>query len=796
MDALLQDFRYAFRTLRRSPGFVLAAVLTLALGIGANTMVYSVVDTLLLRPLPGTDADGVMIVESRLADGVDDLSYAEYREWAVESGAFSQAGAYSNRQVTLGGAVEPERLQATRVTASLLPMLGFRTALGRGILPAEELEGKVVVLGYDLWRTRFAGDRGILGRTVTINGAPHTVVGVMQPGIRFPEVTDLWVPLEPGEAVNHRDWRPFAVMARLAPGTTMQQADARMAALSHEAARRYPDTGRGRTARVTTYRETFAAQLRPMMLILLATVGLVLLIACANVAGLLLARGSSRQREIAVRLALGAGRGRVLRQLLTESVVLGIAGGAAGALLGAAAVEGMSRMLPATLPYWMTFGVDRRVLIATFALSVLTGIAFGLAPALQATAGGLSGAMAEGSRGAGSGRRGGRLRAGVVVAQMALSLVLLSGAGLLIRSFMAQQLASPGFRTRGILTFETSLQGARYESDPSVVAGYREVARAVAAVPGVTAVGAVSQLPIASCCSSSNYYPEGRQLTSSDAPWTRFLAVTPGFFRALEVPVVAGRVIGEGDVPGAPPVAVINEAFAKREWPGRSPLGMRLKLDPADTVFTTVVGVVGQIRQRQLTDPDVPQMYVSSAQFPWRTMSIVAQTRVEPSAVAAAVREAVHGVDAGLPVSHLRSMTDVVRERMFQPRIYGMLFSIFAAAALLLASIGLYGVVAFSVAQRTREIGVRMALGARSADVQRMVVRSGARLVALGLLIGGPIALLLARLLRGVLYRVQAGDPVTFVGTILLLASVALLASWLPARRAARLDPMVVLRSD
>jgi putative ABC transport system permease protein len=796
MDALLQDLRYALRTLRRSPGFVLAAVLTLALGIGANTMVYSVVDTLLLRPLPFTDPGRVMVLQSSVDDDDDALSYPEYREWAVPGGAFSQTGAYTNRQMTLGGIAEPERFQVTRVTASLFPMLGFRPALGRGFVPAEERDAHVVMLGYDLWKTRFEGDRGVLGRTVQLNGEPYTVVGVMPPGIRFPEVSDLWVPLDPGEAATHRDWRDFAVMGRLAPGMTTQQADARLAALSRVSAERYPETNKGRVARVMPFRETFAAELRPMMLILLATVGLVLLIACANVAGLLLARGSSRQREIAVRLALGAGRGRILRQLLTESVILGILGGAAGALLGAAAVGWIRSMLPATLPYWMTFAVDERVLAATLALSVLTGIAFGLAPALQATAGGLSAAMAEGSRGSGAGRRGGRLRAGVVVAQMALSLVLLSGAGLLIRSFLAQQFASPGFRTQGVLTFQTSLQGARYEADSSVVGGYRELVAAVAAVPGVRSVGAVSQLPIASCCSTANYYPEGRQVAPSEAPWARFLSVTPGFFGALEVPLLAGRVITEADAVGSPRVAVINEAFAKKEWPGRSPLGMRLKLAPDDSVLTTVVGVVGQIRQRQLTDPDVPQMYVSSAQFPWRTMSFAAQTRGEPSSVAAAVRTAVHRVDPGLPVSQLRSMTEVVRERMFQPRIYGMLFAMFAGAALLLASIGLYGVVAFSVAQRTREIGVRMALGARSADVQRMVVRGGARLVALGLLIGGPVSLLLARLLRGVLYRVQAGDPVTFVGTVLLLASVALLASWLPARRAARLDPMVVLRND
>jgi putative ABC transport system permease protein len=796
---VLNDLRYAIRTLRKSPGFTAVAVVCLALGIGANTTVFSAVNTLLLRPLPFADPDRVMLVEGRTARGEDfeSLSYPEYRDIA-DAGVFAATSAHTSRTVNLGGIDEPERLRASRVSASLFPLLGLRPVLGRNLGPEEDEGGGTVVLLSDgLWRRRFAADPRVVGRAVTINGEPHTVIGVMPRGVRFPETTDLWLPLAPGEAREHRDWRQYEVLARLRPGTSVAQARAAAAALAARMAERYPEASAGRGLSVRPYREQVASQVRPMMLVMLGAVGFVLLIACANVANLLLARATMRRREISIRLALGASRARVVRQLLSESLLLALGGGGLGALLGAWGMTGVRALLPLDeLAYWMEFGVDGRVLLMTLAAALGAAAVFGLAPALQATKPDLVAALRDGARGSTGGRRGGRVRGSIVVAQLALSLVLLVGATLMMRSFLRLHAATPGFRTEHVLTFETSLQGARYAEDSAVAAAYDALLARLRSVPGVEAVGAVSQLPVGMCCSTTLYFPEGKAYRGAVAPSARISVVSPSYFDALGIPLLAGRAFDRRDTHEAPPVAIVNRTLADREWPRESPIGKRLRWGADDTTWVTVVGVVPPVKQRELTELDRPQVYVPHAQAGWRSMGVVVRAAGSPAALAGAVRAAARAFDPDLPVSRLRTMDELVRRRMFQPRVYGIMFGVFGLAALLLASLGLYGVMAYAVAQRTQEIGVRMALGARPADVLRLIVRTGARLAAIGLAIGLPAAFATARVLRGALYGVGVADPATFVGIPILLAAVALLASYVPARRAARVDPVVALRAE
>ena len=805
MDALLLDLRYALRSLAQRKAFTLAAALCLALGISANVVVFSAVNTLLLRPLPFVDPDRLVLVHTRSAGAgeLENLSYAEYKDLGNGSGAFAATSATTGRWVNLGGVDVPERLKASAVTASLFPMLGLRPVVGRTFRPEEdEGDARVVLLSDGLWRRRFGGDRRVVGRTVTINGEPYTVVGVMPRGIRYPENTQLWLPINPGAAKEHREWRQYEIVGRLAPGVAMEAASSRVGEIMRRIAQRYPETNANVGGWARPYREQVASQVRPMMRILLGAVALVLLVACANVAGLLLARATARSREIAVRRALGAGRGRIVRQLLTESMILALIGGMLGTLIGVWGVAGLRGMLPLEdLPFWMTFDVDRTVLLFTLGASVASALLFGLTPALHVTRRDVTTALRDGGRSVAGDARTGRLRGMLVVAQLTLSLVLLAGATLMMRSFVHMSSADPGFRAAPLLAFETSLQGMRYRSDSSVAAGYRALLERLAAVPGVAAVAAASQVPIATCCSWTNYYPADRSYQAADAPTAYNTAVTPRYFDALGIPLLAGRAFDARDATGAPRVVVVNRTLAEREWGGQAPpIGKRLKFAPADTVEWTVVGVVADTKQRELTDAPRPHVYFPHAQLTWRSLNVVVRAReggrVEPAALAPAVRAAVRAFDSDVPVTELRPMTEAVRRRMFQPRIYSMMFTVMGAGALLLASVGLYSVIAYSVLRRTHEIGIRVALGASPGNVLRLIVGQGARLVAVGLVIGIPAALALARVLRGALYGVSTADPATFTAIPVLLAVVALLASYVPARRATRIEATEALRTE
>ena len=800
MDTLRHDIRFAVRSLLRSPGYVLVAVLCLALGIAANVTVFTPVNTLLLRPLPFTDPDRVMSVYTTLArEGrfEGNWSYPDYVDVGTADGAFSAVGLIEDRQWNIGGLDEPERIQGARMTASVFPLLGIKIVLGRGFRADEDEAGKVMLVSHGLWRRKFGGDSTIIGRSLTVNGLPYTVVGVVEEHIRFPEVAEVWLPLEPGVMRSRREWRGYDFIARLAPNVTPAQAESRVVATMRQLEARYGDTNKDWTAWIESYRENVARDVRPIMLIMLGAVAFVLLIACANVANLMLARATSRQREIAVRLALGAGRRRVIQQLLTESVLLGIIGGAAGAALGVWGVDAIVRLLPPEMPFWMVFDVDRRVLAATLAVSVLTGVIFGLVPALQAASPRLGETLKENSRSTSGGVRSARLRSMLVVTELVLSVVLLIGASLMIQSFIRMRTAKLGFDPSHVLTFQMSLEGDRYATDTSRVQFYDQLAERLAALPGVERAGGIAWLPVRNCCSWVDYEPAGKTFSSTDRPNALYNVVSPGFFESMGVNVLAGRTFTPQDGMAAPRVAIVSKTFADREWRGENPIGKQIRLGANDTVPETVVGVVASFTQdRRVTETLRPQVFVPLAQNNRRGMYFAVRASGDPAALTAAVRAEVNRLDANLPLAELKTMPRVIAERMFEPRVYGLMFSIFAVCALMLAVIGVYGVMAYSVAQRTHEFGVRIALGARPRDVLLLVLRAGIRLVVLGIVIGVPAAFAMGRGLGGLLYGVRPSDPATFLGIPILLGAVALLASMVPARRATRVEPIVALRNE
>lgn len=805
MDSLRQDLRFAVRSLFKSPGFTAIAALCMALGIGANVFVYSPVNAILIRPLPYPEPHRVMHVNTwrtgERRETWSSWSYPDYRDLQEMPGVFSALGAGRTQSWNVGGMAEPERIAGARVTASLFPMLGFRPVLGRFFLPDEDLDGKVAIISHGLWQRKFGGDSSVIGRAVTIDGNPYTLIGVMQEKVRYPEVEDLWLPLEPSAAWQEdRRVRAFQVYGRLAPGVTIEAANERIAGWMRTLAERYPDSNRDLSAWMWPISEDVASEVRPIFLTMVGAVMFVLLIACSNVANLLLARGSGRQRELAVRLSMGATRGRLVRQMLTESVLLALVGGTLGVLLGTWGTDLFVRWaIPSNVPFWMTFNVDGTVLLLTLAATVLSGMAFGVAPAIQLSRPELSRTLKEaGGRGGSAHASIGRLRSGLVVAQLALSLVLLAGAALMMQSFVKSRTAPLGFEPEGVLTARMALSGDRYVSDSARATAQRTLMARLEGIPGVQGAAGAGWLPVGNCCSSRDYYPEGRTYATNEEPVALFNAVTPGFFSTFRIGVRQGRVFTDADALGAERVVVINEALAKREWPNESAIGKRIRLGLQDSMPATVIGVVANIVPRRVTDASArdEHLFVPFEQAGWRSLDLIVRTSGEPYAIAQAVRDAAKAFDPNLPLANVMSMRDVIRDRMFEGRVYGTMFAVFGVAALLLASIGLYGVMSYVVSQRTGEVGVRMALGAQGRDVMSLLLGSGARLLLLGVAIGLPAAVGLAQLLRGSLYGVTATDPLTFTAIPLILSLVALVASFIPARRATRVDPIVALRAD
>ncbi len=804
LERFRQDVRYGLRLLARSPGFAAVAIVTLALGIGASTAILSVVDAILLRPLDYADPDRLVVL---LKEEDGPVAPANFLDWKARSRSFERMGAaeYWTPNLTAGGS--PEKLWALRLTPDVLPLLGVRPALGRFFLPSEATAGtdRVVVLGHGVWTSRFGADPAILGRPITLDGEPYTVVGVMPPSFQFAPFwateAQLWAPLDLTARVSDRGGSSLRVFARLKPGVSVDSARRELAAVTAGLEREFPGTNRNMT--VTPLLEKVVGDVRPAILVLLAAVGLVLSISCANVANMLLARSSARQREVALRAALGASRGRTIRQLMTESLVLAAAGGVAGAALGAWALRLLVAVAPVGIPRLADARLDPRIFLATFAVSLLSGVVFGLAPAIQSSAVRLQDALKEGGS-AGAGREGGRLRRVFVAAEVAIAIVLLIGAGLMTRSFLALQAIDPGWNPEGVVTLEVSVAGTRHMEPGLREPLYREILERLAALPGVAAAGAINHIPIAGDIWGLPYAVEGRPAPRpGESPSATYRAVMPGYFSAMRLPLVRGRDVTLADDAGARPVVLVNEHLARRQWPGEDPIGRRIMLN--EERWLTVVGVVKNAVRGDWAGPDEDEVYLPALQTPQLLRSrqpmaayltYVVRTDGDPAAMAPSLTATVRSIDPTLPVSEVRTMPSIVAQANGRARFQALLLAAFAAAAALLAAVGIYGVMTYAVSRRTREIGVRMALGADPDRVVRLVVRQGMAVALAGAVAGLAAALLLTRLMSSLLYGVGAADPATYLGVTALLLAIALTASWLPARRAARIDPMKALRTE
>jgi len=809
MDHFLQDVRYALRVLRKSPGFTLAAVLALALGIGANSAVFSVVNGVLLRPMPFAEPERLVRIFGNLHGmGLERISVSvlEYRDYREAPRTLGSVAAFTDADVTLTGQEVPERLRAIIATASFLSTLGVAPVMGRNFSEEEETEGRdqVVVLTHRLWRGRFGANPDILGTTLTLDGQPFTVVGVLPAGFEYPQGTDLYVPFAPTPDMldpNARGRRFLDVVARVKPGGSVEAAQRdmdRVAAGFMQAAPDQYGKDSGWAISVVSMEEQTVGRVRSTLWVLLGAVGFVLLIACTNVANLLLARAAARGREISIRAALGADRWRLGAQFLTESLVLSLVGGALGLLLAMWGMDALLALVGDGLPRAAEVRLDGRVVLFTAAISVLTGLLFGLVPALQASRVDLHGAMREGARGT-AGRGAGRMRAVLVVSQVALALVLLVGAGLFLRSFVALQGVEAGFEPQGVLTARLSLPLERYGEDSKRAAVMQDFLSRAKAVPGVEAAGLANLLPLTGR-SDWSFDIEGKVTGPNDPPLpaVEYRAVSGDYHKALRIPLLRGRMLSDSDGFDAPHVVVINETMARVIFPGQEPLGQRVRLHGRDpkAPWATIVGIVKDVREWGLDQPARPVAYYSVTQRNPMGAYLVVRTRQSPGTLLASLQAELRAVDRDLPLYDVAPMEAVVDSSVSQRRFSMLLLGIFAGVAVVLASLGIYGVIAYTVTQRTRELGIRMALGARQADVFGLMVGQGMRMTLLGVGLGLVLALGLGRLLSALLYGVKAHDPLTFAGVAVLLAGVALVASWLPARRAAKVDPALTLRSE
>ena len=809
METLLQNLRYTIRALRKSPGFTAVAAITLALGIGANTAIFSVVNAVLLRPLPYEDDSRLVVI---LNQGRNPVAPANFIDWRTQSQSFSQMGAAEYWTPNLTGTDNPEKLWALHVTPDIFPMMGVQPLLGRMFLPEEQEAGKEheVVLSYSLWQSHFAGNPEIIGRAVALSGENYTVVGVMPREFKFAPFwatkAQLWAPLALGSRLTDRGGSSLRVFARLKPGVTLEQAQAEMAGITGRLEREFPGTNQD--MQVVSLREKVVGNIRPALLVLLGAVGFVLLIACANVSHMLLARAAARREEIALRTALGAGRWDVFRQLLTESLTLALMGGSAGLLLAVWGVRVLLAISPSAIPRVETVGVDGFVLLFALAISLLTGLAFGMAPAWRATAVNLSDALKEGKRGSSEGLHRNRLRGLLVGSEFALAMVLLAGAGLMVRTFLALQNVDAGFDPHGVLSMVVGVAGTEQASGGHTGNFYQEVLQKVAAVPGVQSVSGINHLPLAGDEWGFPFHIEGRppEPPGKDLVAT-YRAVFPGYFRTMRIPILHGRDVTDADNLRAPGVVVINDYLARRYWPGEDAIGKRITFDdPAkNPSWLTVVGVTKNTARGNWTSPPEEEVflpylqnraYLDAPSPPFAYLTLVVRTGLDPVALAPAIRGAIHSLDANIPLSEIQTMDHVVAEATGQSRFYLILMGAFATVALVLAGVGIYGVMSYSVSRRTHEIGVRMALGAQGRDVLRLVVFQGIIQALAGVTVGLVGALALSRLMGGLLYGTQPTDPATFAAVVVVLSGVAIAASYIPARRAAKVDPMVALRYE
>ena len=807
MEILWQDVRFGVRMLVKSPTFTIVAVLALALGIGANSAIFSVVNTILLRPLPYPDPDSlVMVWEDRTKAGYprDTPSPANFISWKEQSQTLLGMSAYTNLSVSLTGVGEPERIEGQRVSASLFPLLGVEPLMGRAFLPEEDQPGgnRVAIMSHGLWQRRFGSDPNIVGKALMLNGESRTIVGVMPANFEFPaRENDIWVPIAfPPDEAARRGAHFLRVIARTKPGVSVEQAQAEMNTIAAGLQQQFPQTNTAVGAALIPLHEQLVGDIRPALLILLGAVGFVLLIACVNVANLLLARASARQKEIAVRIALGAGRLRLVRQFLTESILLSALGGAFGLLLAVWSIKLLTAFIPANISQAKSVSIDAGVLLFTVGISLLTGLIFGLAPALQASRFNLNDTLKEGGRDATSGGRGGRVRNLLVVTEIALALVLLIGAGLLINSFWQLRNVDPGFQTDNLLTMKVVLPPLKYPDTARRAAFYDELTQRVQALPGVRAASVTTNLPLTNRGNGMGFTVEGRpELAPGQSNSAVVRVVSPNYFQTMGIKLLGGREFTDQDTADAPVVLVVGETMAKRFWPGEDPVGKRIKFGSFNSTadWLSIAGVVKDVKHFELNTNDREQIYLSYRQagfFEPRDLAV--RTEVDPLSLAASVRNAVWGIDKDQPVSNIRTMEEIVSESVARQRFNTLLLGIFAVVALVLASIGIYGVMSYSVTQRTHEIGIRMALGAQALDELKLTVGQGLKLVLLGLFIGLAAAFGLTRVMSSLLFGVSPTDPITFIVIPLVLFAAAMLASYIPARRAARVDPLIALRNE
>jgi len=801
---MLQDLRYGARLLLRSPGFTLVSIVALAIGIGANTAIFSVVNTLLLRPLPYERPDDLAVIWERnlVRNGKNNVTGpGNFIHWREMQGSFVDLSAVAGPfTTTLTGSGEPEEVRLQSVNASFFPLLGARPALGRPFTTEEDRpQSRVVVISDRLWKRRFNADPAILDKTIALGGNPYAVVGVMPPGFSYLHKTvDLWLPIGFSAEQRTPRGRWLSGMGRLKPGVTFGQAQQDMERVHAELGRLFPDFNTGWTARVVPLREQLTGDVRPALFILLGAVAFVLLIACANVANLLLSRATGRYRELAVRAALGAGRGRIIRQLMAESLILAIAGGAAALLLAWWALSVLRAVVAEQLPIQRLemVGIDGWVLAFTLVTSLLSGLFFGVIPALTASAIGLNEALKEGGR-TGTGSRGGRARNTFVVAEIALALILLAGAGLLVRSFVQLMNVDPGFDAEHTITMRVSLPGAQYPEPSQRIQFFQRLFDRVNQLPGVEAAGANSWIPMAGGGAATSFEVVGKPAPPlGQEPVADVRVIADRYFTAMGVPLLKGRLFNEGDATDLKNRVIVNETLARTYFPGIDPIGQKVRITWNDTRDDEIVGVVGDVRHAGLHEPARPTTYWPYGRFSYGSMTLALRTSGDPGNTANSVIAIVREQDPALAVADVQTMKEIVSESVAERRLTMMMLAVFAAAALLLAAVGIYGVIAYSVSQRTQEIGIRMALGARQADVLRMVVGQAMILAVAGIAIGAAGGVLLTRLMRGLLFDVEPGDPLTFVAVAAVLAAVAAAASYLPGRRAAGVDPVVALRAD
>ena len=799
-DEMIQDLRYGVRMLLKNPGFTAVAVLTLVLGIGANTAIFSVVNTVLLRPLPFKEPDRlVRLWESNSPNNLAyfSVAYLTFLDWRNQNQVFSEMGAYREDGFNLFAGSEPKRISGARVTSDFFSVLGIQPALGRAFLPAEDAPGgeRVVVLSHGLWQRSFGGDPQLVGRQVSINGQSYTVIGIMPAGFQYPfEDTGLWMPyaLDPakGDRVSHF----LRVIGRLKPGVTLPQARAELEGIAVRLEQAYPDTNKNWRVSMMSLHDSISGQIETTLYVLLGAVGFVLLIACSNVANLLLSRNAAREREIAIRAALGAGRGRIVRQLLTESLLLAIAGGAGAIFVASWGIKALVAFGPRNLPRLNDVSLDGSVLGFTLLVSVLTGMIFGLVPALQRSKLDLNSALKDGGRTAGGGAR--KLRHLLVVSEVAFALLLLVCAGLMLKSFVRLQQVAPGFEPEKSLTMEINLVPAKYAKLNDLTSFLQQTLDRIKTQPGVTFAGAAHRLPLQGN-SFMGFTVEGRPPASAnETPSANYRSITPDYFRAIGSTIVAGRTFTEEEAWQKGGAVIINQTLQRKYWPNEDPVGKRLKRLGPNGELLTIVGVAADMKESGLDSETEGGIYLSYITAPAAKMVLVMRTSIEPLSLAAAVSAEIQRGDREQAVSNISTLGRLLNETVAQPRFNAFLLALFALLALLLAAVGIYGVIAYSVSQRRRELGIRMALGAGRNDVLRLVVGQGMKLTGLGLAFGLLASLGATQLLKTLLFGVSVTDPLTYASIIALLAGVAFLACYLPARRAARVDPLVALREQ